>query len=54
MIRFDTPAWLLLLPLALTSTRGWQRRLKSRWALLHRLIYPAAILACLALPTLRR
>ena len=40
-------AWLLLLPLALTSTRGWQRRLKRRWALLHRLIYPAAILACL-------
>ncbi|AXQ27300.1 sulfoxide reductase heme-binding subunit YedZ [Solimonas sp. K1W22B-7] len=40
-------AWLLLLPLALTSTRGWQRRLKRRWALLHRLIYPAAILGCL-------
>ncbi|MDM4770525.1 protein-methionine-sulfoxide reductase heme-binding subunit MsrQ [Solimonas sp. SE-A11] len=40
-------AWLLLLPLALTSTRGWQRRLKRRWTLLHRLIYPAAILACL-------
>lgn len=40
-------AWLLLLPLALTSTRGWQRRLKRRWLLLHRLIYPAAILACL-------
>lgn len=38
-------AWLLLLPLALTSTRGWQRRLKRRWGLLHRLIYPAALLA---------
>ncbi|PPE74960.1 sulfoxide reductase heme-binding subunit YedZ [Solimonas fluminis] len=40
-------AWLLLLPLALTSTRGWQRRLRRRWTLLHRLVYPAAILACL-------
>jgi len=37
-------AWLLLLPLALTSTRGWQRRLKRRWAQLHQLIYPAALL----------
>ena len=24
-------AWLLLLPLAITSTNGWQRRLKRRW-----------------------
>jgi sulfoxide reductase heme-binding subunit YedZ len=38
-------AWLLLLPLALTSTRGWQRRLKRRWGQLHKLIYPAALLA---------
>lgn len=36
--------WLLLLPLAITSTRGWVRRLGGkRWALLHRLIYVAAI-----------
>lgn len=35
---------LLLLPLAITSTRGWQRRLGRRWTKLHRLIYPAAIL----------
>lgn len=34
--------WLMLLPLALTSTRGWQRRLKRRWKLLHRLIYLGA------------
>ena len=39
-------AWLLLTPLALTSTQGWQRRLKRRWKSLHRLVYPAAILAC--------
>ena len=42
-------AWLLLLPLALTSTRGWQRRLRRRWQQLHRLIYPAGVLACLHL-----
>ncbi|MBN7795664.1 sulfoxide reductase heme-binding subunit YedZ [Parahaliea mediterranea] len=42
-------AWLLLLPLAVTSTRGWQRRLRRHWQRLHRLIYPAAVLACLHL-----
>lgn len=33
---------LLLLPLALTSTRGWMRRLGPRWGRLHRLVYVAA------------
>lgn len=42
-------AWLLLLPLAITSTRGWQRRLRRNWQRLHRLIYPAAMFACLHL-----
>lgn len=37
-------AWLLLLPLAVTSTRGWQRRLKRRWGQLHKLVYPAVLL----------
>lgn len=37
-------AWLLLLPLALTSTKWSIRRLGSRWQLLHRLVYVAAIL----------
>ena len=32
-------AWLLLLPLALTSTLNWQKRLKQRWFTLHKLIY---------------
>ncbi len=41
--------WLLLLPLAITSTRGWQRRLRRNWGRLHRLVYPAAVLACLHL-----
>jgi methionine sulfoxide reductase heme-binding subunit len=40
-------AFLLLLPLALTSTGGWIRRLGRRWLQLHRLIYPAAALAVL-------
>ena len=36
--------FLLMLPLALTSTAGWIRRLGgARWQLLHRLIYPSAI-----------
>ena len=40
-------AWLLLLPLAITSTRGWIRRLGRRWATLHRLVYAAAGLGVL-------
>ena len=32
-------AFLLLIPLAFTSTRGWQRRLGRRWVSLHRLVY---------------
>ncbi len=40
-------AWLLLVPLALTSTRGWQHRLGRRWRSLHRLVYPAALLGAL-------
>ena len=40
-------AWLLLLPLALTSTRGWMRRLGKRWAQLHRLVYAVGVLAVL-------
>ncbi|MBY4675504.1 protein-methionine-sulfoxide reductase heme-binding subunit MsrQ [Marinobacterium arenosum] len=37
-------ALLLLIPLGITSTRGWQRRLKKNWLRLHRLAYPAALL----------
>ena len=40
-------ALLLLGPLAITSTRAWQRRLGRRWIALHRLVYPAAGLAVL-------
>lgn len=38
-------AFLLLLPLAITSTRGWMRRLGKNWKRLHRLVYIAAPLA---------
>ncbi|MBR9829288.1 MAG: sulfoxide reductase heme-binding subunit YedZ [Oceanospirillales bacterium] len=40
-------AWILLLPLAVTSTQGWQRRLGKRWKRLHWLVYPIALLALL-------
>jgi methionine sulfoxide reductase heme-binding subunit len=39
-------AFVLMVPLALTSTQGWIRRLGRRWQLLHRLVYLSAIAAC--------
>jgi sulfoxide reductase heme-binding subunit YedZ len=38
-------AFLILLPLALTSTRGWMKRLGRNWKRLHRWVYAAGILA---------
>lgn len=40
-------AWLLLLVLAVTSPRSMVRQLGRRWKPLHRMIYPAAVLAVL-------
>ena len=40
-------AWLLLLPLALTSTQGWMRRLGRRWGQLHKAVYAIGVLAVL-------
>ena len=38
-------AWVLLIPMALTSTAGWIRRLGGKgWNRLHRLIYAVAVL----------
>ncbi len=36
-------AFVLMIPLALTSTAGWVRRLGRRWQILHRLVYVSAI-----------
>ena len=39
-------SWALLLPLALTSTKGWIRRLGgARWNRLHQLVYVVAVTA---------
>jgi sulfoxide reductase heme-binding subunit YedZ len=41
-------AFVLMLPLALTSTTGWIRRLGGRrWQALHRLVYASAALGVL-------
>lgn len=40
-------AFAAMIPLAVTSTQGWIRRLGRRWALLHRLVYVSAAAACL-------
>ena len=39
-------AFVLMIPLAVTSTKGWIRRLGRRWQLLHRLVYFSAAAAC--------
>ncbi|TDG12356.1 sulfoxide reductase heme-binding subunit YedZ [Seongchinamella unica] len=42
-------AWLLMLPLAVTSTRAMQRKLGRNWRKLHRAVYVAGVFACLHL-----
>jgi methionine sulfoxide reductase heme-binding subunit len=37
----------ILLALAVTSTRGWQKRLGKKWRSLHRLVYAAGLLVIL-------
>lgn len=36
-------AFLSMIPLAITSTKGWIRRLGKRWQVLHRLVYLSAV-----------
>ena len=38
-------AFVAMIPLAITSTKGWIRRLGRRWQVLHRLIYLSALAA---------
>jgi sulfoxide reductase heme-binding subunit YedZ len=40
-------AWLLLVPLAVTSTQGWIRRLGRNWGKLHKTVYAIGVLAVL-------
>ena len=40
-------AFVLLVPLAITSTKGWIRRLKKKWTRLHALVYVTAGLGCI-------
>ena len=40
-------AFLTMVPLTITSTKGWIRRLGKRWARLHRLVYLTGALAVL-------
>lgn len=40
-------AWLLMIPLAVTSTKGMMRRLGRQWQRLHRLVYLIGVCACL-------
>ena len=47
-MRHQVIAFVLMVPLALTSTTGWIRRLGGRnWNLLHKLIYITACAAVL-------
>jgi sulfoxide reductase heme-binding subunit YedZ len=46
-ITMGMTAFTLMVPLALTSTKGWIRRLGRKWQLLHRLVYVSGIAACL-------
>lgn len=36
-------AFLMLIPLAVTSTKGWIRKLGKKWTKLHRLVYVIAV-----------
>lgn len=40
-------AWLLMLPLGLTSTKNWQKRLGKKWLYLHKAVYVTAVLGML-------
>ncbi len=41
-ITMGMTGFVLMIPLAITSTRGWIRRLGKRWQKLHRLVYLSA------------
>ncbi len=39
-------AWVMMVPLGITSNRWAQRKLGKRWKVLHRLVYVIGVLAC--------
>lgn len=45
-ITIGVAALIMLIPLAITSTNGWRRRLGTRWVTLHRLVYLIGIFGC--------
>lgn len=47
-------ALLLMIPLTITSTTGWQRRLKRNWGKLHKLVYVIGIAAVLHFVWIRK
>lgn len=47
-------ALILYIPLAITSTHGWQLRLKRNWARLHKLVYAIGILAVIHMTWLKK
>ena len=47
-------ALLLYVPLAITSTHGWQLRLKRNWVRLHKLVYVIGILAVIHMTWLKK
>lgn len=53
-IAAGSAALLGLVPLAITSTRRWQRRLQRNWRRLHRAVYAIGALACLHLAWLSK
>jgi methionine sulfoxide reductase heme-binding subunit len=47
-ILFGMMGFVLLLPLAITSTKGWIKKLKAKnWQKLHKLVYGIGVLACI-------
>jgi sulfoxide reductase heme-binding subunit YedZ len=47
-------ALVLYIPLVVTSTHAWQRRLKRNWAKLHKLVYAISILAVIHMTWLKK
>lgn len=47
-------ALLLYVPLAITSTQGWKKRLKRHWITLHRLVYVIGVLAVIHMTWLKK